>query len=382
MKKLIFVTEALWVGGIETALLHLLRALDETRYEITVLTLRQENPLAHRLPNHCRLLTISRDDPCYRFKWLAALTEPSSRPSRLHRACSWLVPGLKWLEYSLFVGFLRRQLAEERFDTAILYSDAAAFALGGVQAKRYLLFYHHGALRRAYRDGTAWRKSQSIVAVSHHQAENLRAFRPRFAEKITAIPNLVDGAAVQEAAKAFSVPFAPDTFHMVTCTRLHRDKGIDLAVAAAAKLQLPQNWHWWILGGGPEEENLRNQIRALGLEDSITLLGMQENPHPYIAVCDLYVQPSRVEGCPMSLMEVRILRKPVLSTDNPGTRELLAKGQYGVLCEQTPEAIAAGVEGFYHRRPRFPLWDWEEHNRAALARLEALLQEESWRPSV
>ena len=374
-QKLIVLTEALWVGGIETALLHLLQALDGTRYDITVLILRPEAPLAHRLPRHCRLLTVSREDPGYRFGWLSRLTAPPSRPSRRHQALSWLVPGLKWLESGLFTRFLGRKLAGERFDTAIVYSDAAAFAVDGVRARRYLLFYHHGALRRTYRDGKAWKRSGRIIAVSRHQAAALGAFRPRYAEKITAIPNLVDGAAVKQGAFAFSPGFLPDTFHIVTCARLHRDKGIDLAVAAAGMLQIPQDWHWWIIGGGPEAAALQGQIRALGLEGRMTLLGMQENPYPYMAACDLYVQPSRVESCPMSIMEALILGKPVLSADNPGARERLAEGKYGLLCEGTPAAIAAGVQLFYRQRPSFPAWDWGGHNRAAREKLEQLLWE-------
>ena len=378
-RKLMVLTEALWVGGIETALLHLLRALDETRYDITILTLRPENDLAHRLPNHCRLLTLTRENPHYRFLGLYQLTEQPTHPSRRHMVLSWLVPGLKWVEHSLFVRFLRRELAGERFDTAILYSDAAAFAVNAVQAEKYLLFYHHGAIRRAYRDAAAWKTCEKIIAVSQYQAAALAAFRPRHAEKITAIANLTDGAAVKQAATAFSAGFEPDAFHIVTCARLHRDKGIDLAVEAAARLKIPENWHWWILGGGPEGDALGQKIRELGLENRMTLLGMQENPYPYLAACDLYVQPSRVEGCPMSIMEALILGKPVLSTDNPGARERLGEGTYGLLREATPEGIAVGIEQFYQERLSFPEWDWKAHDRAALRQLEALLWEETCR---
>ena len=34
-KKLIFITEALWIGGIETALVNLLNRLDYDRYDVT-----------------------------------------------------------------------------------------------------------------------------------------------------------------------------------------------------------------------------------------------------------------------------------------------------------------------------------------------------------
>ena len=45
-KKLIFITEALWIGGIETALVNLLNRLDYDRYNVTCLILRDCQEMA------------------------------------------------------------------------------------------------------------------------------------------------------------------------------------------------------------------------------------------------------------------------------------------------------------------------------------------------
>ena len=58
--KLIFITEALWVGGIESALCNLLNRLDYDRYDVTCLILRDCRDLAGRLPPQCRLLVADR----------------------------------------------------------------------------------------------------------------------------------------------------------------------------------------------------------------------------------------------------------------------------------------------------------------------------------
>ena len=52
-KKLIFITEALWIGGIETALVNLLNRLDYDRYEVTCLILRDSQELAGRITPQC-----------------------------------------------------------------------------------------------------------------------------------------------------------------------------------------------------------------------------------------------------------------------------------------------------------------------------------------
>ena len=371
MKSLIFITEALWVGGIETALLNLLKALDPGKYRITVLLLRRQLALADRLPEGCRLVAADRGD--WPFAWLSRLTEEPAAPSRLHRAFLWLVPGLRWAEDRLFARHIRRLPGMAGFDTAVIYSDkAAAVGIRAVKAESFLLFYHHGAMRRVSGDGAAWRKAERIIALSEGQARDLRKFRPRQARKIRVLHNLADPEGVRRRAAAFDPMFSDGAFHIVTCGRLHRDKGVDLAAEACALLM---EWgydriRWHILGTGPEEENLRRKIRGSGLENHLILHGLVENPCPYVARADLYVQPSRTEGYPMSILEAQILGRPVIATATPGAAELLAQED---LCGISAEAVARAVADFIRAPRPAPERDWERENRAILAQLEMLL---------
>ena len=110
-KKLIFVTKALWVGGIETALVNLVGSLDPERYDITCLLLRDEKPMAARLPKTCRLLVSDREHTVsfrkpYRYDRLFHLTETPEHPSGLHRAMMWAVPAIRWVDKMVFVWFM------------------------------------------------------------------------------------------------------------------------------------------------------------------------------------------------------------------------------------------------------------------------------------
>ena len=49
-KKLIFVAQALWIGGIESALVNLLNRLDYEQYDVTCLILRDYQDMADRMP--------------------------------------------------------------------------------------------------------------------------------------------------------------------------------------------------------------------------------------------------------------------------------------------------------------------------------------------
>ena len=55
-KKIIFVTEALWLGGLEISLINILENIDYDLYDVTVLTLRNYQDLAARVPKECKLL--------------------------------------------------------------------------------------------------------------------------------------------------------------------------------------------------------------------------------------------------------------------------------------------------------------------------------------
>lgn len=387
-KKLIFVTEALWIGGIETALCNLLNRLDYDTYDVTCLVLRDCLELADRLPPQCRLLVADREHTVsfprvYRYSRLHHLTEPTENPSRLHRAFLWAAPGVKWLENRLYIRYIRDQMKREHFDTCIIYSDRTAeCAVRAILAKRFLMFYHHGAMRREYHDEYGYHKSEKIVAVSPGQAEKLKAYRPQYTHKIIAIHNLTDVSGVREKSLALpAVTFPEDTFHIVSCGRLSPAKGMDLAVEACKLLAQRglRDIHWWIVGGGPEEAALRRQIETLGMTQQVTLLGMQENPYPYIRRADLYVQPSRFEGHCVTVLEARILAKPIVAT-NTAAQEQLTNGVTGRLCAPDAESIAAAVQELYaspETRKRYQRaleqYDFEEANARIMQELYALL---------
>ena len=121
---------------------------------------------------------------------------------------------------------------------------------------------------------------------------------------------------------------------------------MDLAINACSLLTKNgcTNISWWIVGGGPEESALRELIKEKNLEEYVTMLGMQSNPYPYIKQADLYVQPSRIESFGLTITEALVLGKPVISTKTDGGTELISDRENGLLCDVSPESIAAQVQ--------------------------------------
>ena len=388
-KKLIFITEALWIGGIETALVNLLNRLDHDRYDVTCLILRDCQEMAYRITPRCRLIVSDRQHPVtfregYRYKRMYNLMEEPQHASKLRRLI-WRVLRLilRAPEARRYAAYVKKQMGGEHFDTAVIYSDRAAeTSVRAVSADRFLLFYHHGAMRKEYHDELGYRRAEKVISVSEALAEKLKAYRPRYAGKIIAVNNLIDVAGVRE--KSLETPetvFPKGCFNIVSCGRLASAKGMDLAVAACAKLVNDglTDIRWWIVGGGPEEPSLRAQIRALGVERYVTLLGMQDDPYPYIRQADLYVQPSRFEGHCVTVLEARLLAVPILATRN-AAEEQIEDGKTGRLCKPDSASIADAAAELYRMpelrqafRDALRRHDFEHDNALILQKLYALL---------
>ena len=388
-KKIIFITEALWIGGIETALVNLLKSLDYEKYEVTCLILRNDQTMASRLPERVRLLVADRHDAVsfrerYRYARLYHLTEKSENPSRLHRAMMWAVPAIKWVENQLYIRYIQENLKNEYFDTCVIYSDRAAeTAVRAIRAEKFLLFYHHGAMRRVYHDEIGYRRSEAIIAVSRNVENALRKYRSAHAAKMTTVHNFTDVEAIREKSREQTPEaFEEDVFHIVSCGRISPEKGMDLAVEACAALVAAGHTrlHWWLVGGGPAEAQVRERIRQLHMESHVTLLGMRNNPYPYMARADLYVQPSRVEGYPMTILEALLLGKPVVATHTEGAREILRDAENGLLCPidsarlaQTVERLLTQREQLHRLQQAAQNMDFAQRNRQNVALLETLL---------
>lgn len=341
-KKIIFVTKALWIGGIETALVNLLNHFDYQKYDVTLLVLHAELNLLEQINPNCRILITDREKTYtfsekYQFSRLYHLTEEAENPSCLHKMLMWTTPVIKWIENRLYIRYIRRCLNEEHFDTCVIYSDVAAeTAIRAVAADRYLMYYHHGAMRHVYHDSIAYRRCEKIIAVSENQANELKRFVPSAADKVMVIHNLTDVEGIRQKAKQSTQEvFDPRRFHIVTVGRVSHEKGMDIAVQVCAKLVESgrKDICWWIVGDGPAMQEVRTLVEDLGVGPYMKLVGMKGNPYPYIRQADLYVQPSRFEGYPMTILEALVIGQPVISTDNNGAREILRDGKTGILCK-------------------------------------------------
>ncbi len=170
-------------------------------------------------------------------------------------------------------------------------------------------------------------RADVVVANSTGSAKDLRDYFG--IENVVAIPNAFDLEEIQRLAKE-PIPEKIERFTFITIGRLDRGKNHRLLIEALAKSGLDADL--WIIGEGPEYQNLEALAAKLGLQERVKLLGRRANPFAYLAKADCFVFGSTNEGFPNVLVEAMACGLPAISTDCPfGPAEILEEGKYGIL---------------------------------------------------
>jgi len=89
-----------------------------------------------------------------------------------------------------------------------------------------------------------------------------------------------------------------------------------------------------IVGDGPLENECRQLINELNLQDRIELAGYQKNSKAYYKIFDIFLLSSHYEGLPYALLEAMIMGIPSVGTDVVGIKDLIVHGETGYLAKE------------------------------------------------
>ncbi|MDE7130411.1 MAG: glycosyltransferase, partial [Lachnospiraceae bacterium] len=133
--------------------------------------------------------------------------------------------------------------------------------------------------------------------------------------------------------------------------RFNYQKNHPYLIDIFAKLcEIRQDAVLFMLGEGPDQENIREKCRMLGIEDKVRFLGNQRRPQDYYQAMDIFLLPSFFEGLPGVLVEAQAAGLKCFVSDTV-TREAAATDLVTYLSiEQPAEAWAKQIVAAEYER--------------------------------
>ncbi len=145
------------------------------------------------------------------------------------------------------------------------------------------------------------------------------------------------------ARKKLGLPERLDIIGIVATLRSW--KGHRFLISAMTDPRL-SSAHLIIVGDGPQEPMLRQQIEELGLRNRVKLVGKHDDVVPWLQAFDIFALPSTGnEGVPQALMQAMACELPVVTTSAGAILELARDGENAIVVpSEDPAALATAIE--------------------------------------
>lgn len=359
-KKILFVINNLNCGGAEKALISLLETMDYSRVNVDLLLFKQEGIFMSKIPAQVNLLPEPENYKYFDMSIKEAIVD-------LVKKRKFNIALARVLSSYVFKIEKSRAIVEQKvwrylekafdnlnteYDFAIGYleKNPVYFCVDKVKAERKIGWIHNDyeKLRMDKNiDNTYFGKLDYIFTVSEECLNVLKKVFPQYHGKLKLMHNIVSEKTIKKLAleEVSDIEFSDENINIVSIGRLNYQKGFEMAAEACAILkERGYKINWNIIGEGEERDKLESLIEKLNIRGEFKLLGLRENPYPYVALSDIYVQSSRFEGKSIAIDEAKILNKPIVLTNFSTAKDQIENNYNGLICDMNSNSLANEIE--------------------------------------
>lgn len=359
-KKILFIMPSMFIGGAERSLLGLLEALDYSKVDVSLFLYRHEGEFLKYIPKEVHILSeieeyktfdVSIKSLLFSDKYIFGIRRILSKIAIKTHCVRYKTKEGVWMSMQYTAKYLQKILPKipGKYDLGIMYLGVADTLVNKVDAKLKMT-WNHTDYDTLYPDKKMdleiYKKVDFLVSVSEACNQKVKSFYPEIKEKAIVIENCLAQNLIKEQAKEVISDFeGNDSFiKLLSIGRYCEAKNFDnIPEICKNILEKGINIRWYIIGYGGDESLIKQKIKEYGMEKYVILLGKKDNPYPYIAKCDIYVQPSRYEGKCVSVREAQMLNKPVIITKYETSSSQLNHGVDGIIVPLENYACAEGI---------------------------------------
>lgn len=361
MKKILFSSYSMDLGGIETALITLLKNISSD-YDITLVLEKKGGLFLNEVPKNVKIIEY----------------KPSNHKITIIR---------KTINFLKQLNFKRKY--KDKFDFSACfatYSYPCSF-VARTASKNNALWVHNDYMNFYNNNENEYkvffRKLKvedylKIIFVSEHDKNVFIKQFPEYEEKCLYCNNLIDYKKIQNKAEE-KIQDLKQQNKLTTFINLGRhdekQKKISRIIEATKRLNA-ENYHFRVIFIGEGTDTINYKKEAEGIEN-IQFLGSKKNPYPYLKQSDCLVMSSDYEGYPVVFIESLILGKPIITTDVSDSRKDIS-GKYGLVIEKTSAGVYRGMKEFLDKGFEMKPFNPEEYNREILGKLKEIIK---WNPN-
>lgn len=362
MKKVLIIGMSLNVGGAEKSLVNLLNLMDKEKYNVDLLLFQHQGVFLKQIPDWVNVIEEPTINVLFQ-SMKVTLNDPQRSYKKVSLAIKryfyTALERIKWKQFDRirlhrWLDYYKELIPSNatKYDVGIAYAggETAYYLVDKTECRKKVYFFHSDyskinidkKLEEQYVDAV-----DQVVTISEACKNSLQNLFPNQREKICVLQNLSSPKLINQ----LSCAFYPNEYRenenkavIISVGRLINIKGYDIAIRAAKLLkERGIKFVWYVVGEGEERSNLEKDIKNFQLDEEFVLLGLKENPYPYIRNASILVQPSRFEGKSVVLDEAKILNKPIVVTAYNSAEDQIDNGVTGLIAEMTPEGLAEKV---------------------------------------
>ncbi len=355
MKKILLSAYSLDVGGIETALITLLKYL-APKYDITLVLEKKQGIFLKEVPKNVSIITY----------------EISEKKNKFARKFDNFI---KQVRFKMKYG--------NKFDFSgcyATYSFPSAFVARSA-SKNSALWVHNNYMDFYNNDMFSYKKFfnnlkinefKKIIFVSDMDKRIFSACMPQYSKKAIMCNNLIDYELIEEKSNEKVNDMKKSSLPTFINVGRHDEKQKRLSRIIDATRRLNKEGYKFrviFVGKGIDTKNYEKLSKDI---KNIEFLGAKKNPYPYIKKSDCVLMSSEFEGYPVVFVESKILGKPLITTDVSDSKNDI-EGKYGIVVEKSENGVYKGMKRFLKDGFKVEKFNPEDFNKEIIEKLEKII---------
>lgn len=359
-KNILFTAYDLNIGGIETALINLLKKIDYSKYNVTLILEEKTGPLLNEVDSRVNVIEY----------------KVSNNNNVIIRKI-----------YNLLKRIVYTILNKDTFDFSCCY---ATYSMMGEKISKISScnnsIYIHGDYVNVYPDNDDFlnffntrkiEQFRKILFVSNESLKNFLLKFPKLKSKCIVVNNFVNEEEIKKlSSKKTNIEKTKDKLLVFVGRLDEQSKKISRALEVVESLKDKHSIELWIIGDGPDKKMYQEYITKNKLEENIKFLGMKKNPFPYMRKADYILMTSEYEGFPVTYMEAIILNKKIITTIDVSDSFISIPNKLGYIVSKDSQKMKKQIEKIFENdNLKYEKIDIQKMNKSKMKILEDIFDE-------